>query len=77
MHLVSFDSQTVHVAGVPIHFERGESIRTEYSYKYDDPGLERLASAGGFALRQKWTDTGERFLVAFLEVKRDRFGQMP
>ncbi|MBI4502576.1 MAG: L-histidine N(alpha)-methyltransferase [Gemmatimonadetes bacterium] len=77
MHLVSLESQTVHVAGMPVHFEPGESIRTEYSYKYDEPSLERLASAGGFSVRAKWTEAGEKFLVAFLEVKRDRFGRMP
>src|SRR6185436_417841 len=73
MHLVSTRSQTVQVAGTPIHVERGESIRTEYSYKYDEPGLYRLASAGGFALRRKWTDSNEHFWVALLEAKRDRF----
>ena len=74
MHLVSRIPQTVTVGGIPIHFERDESIRTEYSYKYDEPGLERLASAGGFSLREKWTDSGNQFWVAFLEAKRDRLG---
>jgi dimethylhistidine N-methyltransferase len=72
MHLESMESQTVHVAGTPIHFERGEMLRTEYSYKYDDAGLYRLASAGGFALRKLWTDAGKNFWVAFLEAKRER-----
>ena len=70
MHLLSRESQMVHVGGNPIHFEPGETIRTEYSYKYDEPGLERLASAGGFVIRDKWTDSEQRFWVAFLEEKR-------
>ena len=74
MHLVSKEAHMIHVAGTPIHLERGETIRTEYSYKYDEPGIDRLASAGGFALRQKWTDSREQFWVAFLEVRQDRFG---
>ncbi len=73
MHLESLESQSVHVAGTPVHFERGEMLRTEYSYKYDDAGLYRLASAGGFALRKLWTDAGENFWVAFLEAKRERY----
>lgn len=72
MHLVSREAQTINVAGVPVHFEPGETIRTEYSYKYDEAGLERLASAGGFLVREKWTDSGEQFWVCFLEAKRDR-----
>jgi uncharacterized SAM-dependent methyltransferase len=74
MHLVSRVPQTVLVSGVPIHFERGESIRTEYSYKYDEPGLDRLVSAGGFMLREKWTDPDGQFWVVYLEAKRERYG---
>jgi dimethylhistidine N-methyltransferase len=72
MHLVSKQVQTVMVGEMPIHFEPGETIRTEYSYKYDLPGLERLISAGGFMLRERWADSQDQFWVVMLEAKRER-----
>jgi dimethylhistidine N-methyltransferase len=72
MHLVSSLNQTIMIGETPIHFERGETIRTEYSYKYDLGGLERLASAGGFVLHEHWTDAAEQFWVAYLEAKPER-----
>jgi dimethylhistidine N-methyltransferase len=71
MHLVSQAPQRVHVAGATIAFGRGETIWTESSYKYDRPRLERLVAEGGFALARLWSDPGERFWVACLDVARD------
>lgn len=68
MHLVSLARQTVTVAGVPIRFERGETIWTESSYKYDEERLEQLTTSGGFALTRLWTDGAQRFWVAFLSA---------
>ena len=69
MHLVSQSDQCVHIAGVKIHFSAGESIRTEYSHKYDLGGLSSLAQAGGFALERVWTDERQYFGVSYLTVK--------
>ncbi len=66
MHLESLDAQTVRVAGETITFERGETIWTESSYKYDRVLLDRIAAAAGFVVSRRWTDTAERFWVAFL-----------
>jgi dimethylhistidine N-methyltransferase len=66
MHLVSAEGQTVRVAGHRIRFEPGESIWTESSYKYDEPGLKRLAGSGGFRVKQLWTDSHGLFWLAFL-----------
>ena len=70
MHLVSVAAQTVHVGGVPIAFERGETIWTESSYKYDLPRLTDLAEAAGFGIERLWSDGAGRFWVAFLTALR-------
>lgn len=68
MHLVSLADQTVSVAGTRFHFECGETIWTESSYKYDDAMLARLAASAGFEITRQWTDTEKRFCVAFLSA---------
>jgi L-histidine N-alpha-methyltransferase len=66
MHLESLGAQTARVAGEAFLFERGETIWTESSYKYDRRRLDGVASAAGFAVARVWTDTREQFWVAFL-----------
>lgn len=66
MHLVSLAGQSVRVAGEMIHFERGETIWTESSYKYDRARLEALVGSAGFGIERLWTDGDERFWVALL-----------
>ena len=68
MHLESLEDQIVCVAGVPIEFDRGETIWTESSYKYDRERLDTLVSAGGFEITRLWTDAREQFWVALLSV---------
>ncbi len=71
MHLVSTREQTVTVQGERIHFGRGESIRTEYSYKYDPASFAELARDAGFQLVAHWTDRHQYFGVLQLEVIGD------
>jgi L-histidine N-alpha-methyltransferase len=63
MHLVSREAQTVPIAalGMEVHFERGETIHTESSYKYDRERLADLASLTGFELTKTWTDAAGAF----------------
>jgi uncharacterized SAM-dependent methyltransferase len=68
MHLESLMRQVVHVAGEQVEFERGETIWTESSYKYDGARLDRLVAEGGFQLGRLFTDPGDLFWVAFLTV---------
>ena len=68
MHLVSRREQIVNVAGEPIHFEKGESIWTESSYKYDRARLEELIEVAGFRMRKLWTNKRRQFWVAYLEA---------
>jgi len=66
MHLRSRRPQTICVGGEPIHFEEGETIWTESSYKYSRAALDRLIDESGFRLGKLWTDSSERFWVAYL-----------
>lgn len=66
MHLRSLRDQTVCVAGEAIHFDRGETIWTESSYKYSREALDKLFDASGFTAQRLWTDSQERFWVAYL-----------
>jgi L-histidine N-alpha-methyltransferase len=56
MHLVSLKAQTVHVAGKPITFDRGETIHTENSYKHALPAFQAMAEAAGWQAARVWTD---------------------
>ena len=60
--------QSVAVAGRLFDFAEGERVHTEYSYKYDNIGIEILARAGGFQVAEIWTDPAEMFAVAYLTV---------
>ena len=66
MHLESTIDQRVCVAGAAIEFERGETILTECSYKYDLPFLEAVVRPAGFTIQELWTDERDWFWVGFL-----------
>lgn len=73
MHLVSERSQSVTLdrssaAPARIKFNAGESIITEYSYKYSIPGFQALAAKAGFNPAQVWTDPDNRFSVHAFDV---------
>ena len=54
MHLIARRAHTVTIPEIgEISFEKGESIRTELSYKYDRPILEDILSASGLSI-EKW-----------------------
>ena len=63
MHLVSRVTQTVSVAGEVIRFERGESIHTENSHKYQSGTLEALATSAGWSAQACWTDPEDLFAL--------------
>lgn len=66
MHLVSRKEQAIRVGGRRIPFEKGQTIRTERSYKYSLQGFARLAERGGWAIDTVWTDERGWFSVQFL-----------
>jgi dimethylhistidine N-methyltransferase len=66
MHLVSQRDQCVHLGSERITFREGESIRTEYSYKYSLADLRALAAVAGFEVRRVWSDAERYFTVQYL-----------
>ena len=66
MHLESTIAQQVCVGGASITFERGETILTECSYKYDRDLLEDVIRPAGFQVQKLWTDEHDWFWVGFL-----------
>lgn len=69
MHLLSRTSQTVHIAEASFTLAAGESICTEYSYKYSLQDCERLAETAGMRVREVWLDDKELFSVQYLSVE--------
>jgi dimethylhistidine N-methyltransferase len=69
IYLISRVRQAVHEAGVCIRFAKGESIRTEYSYKYRPEAFRHLADDAGLQVQQVWTDSNDLFSVQYLVVK--------
>ncbi|MFQ5738386.1 MAG: L-histidine N(alpha)-methyltransferase [Acidobacteriota bacterium] len=63
MYLVSTRKQTVRIEllQAEIHFQAGESIHTENSYKYSIDEINSLAQASGFEVSQQWLDSESQF----------------
>ena len=68
MNLVSQRDQTVHVADSEFHFQAGEKIVTEFSYKHTPEGFARLAHIAGFEFQKMWTDDAQLFGIFYLTV---------
>jgi dimethylhistidine N-methyltransferase len=67
--LRSTAEQTVTVAGEPFSFEEGETIHTEYSYKYTLDEFADLVGEAGFSVDRVWTDDRSYFSVQYCTVK--------
>jgi L-histidine N-alpha-methyltransferase len=70
MHLESLYEQTVWVQdlGRGFHFEKGERIHTENSYKFNGASIARLLRRSGFTLERRWTDPQGWFCEALARV---------
>jgi dimethylhistidine N-methyltransferase len=68
MHLVSLAEQVVQLRDVKIHFDRGESIWTEASYKYNPQEFAALVAEAGWRVEHVWTDDRGLFSVQYLSV---------
>lgn len=66
MHLISRRAQRVRCAGEVLHFEEGDSFRTECSYKYTTESFQRLARVAGFTPREVWLDDQRLFALHWL-----------
>ena len=69
MHLVSREDQTVSVGETLVSFRRGETVRTEYSYKYSPSDFAALAERAGLCVNRLWTDAKGWFSVQWLTVQ--------
>jgi dimethylhistidine N-methyltransferase len=70
MHLESVYEQRVWVQDLDrgFHFERGERIHTENSYKFNAESIARLLRRSGFKLETQWTDAQGWFCEALARV---------
>jgi dimethylhistidine N-methyltransferase len=70
MHLESIYEQTVWIQdlGRGFHFDRGERIHTENSYKFNPVSIGRLLRRSGFKLEKRWTDENGWFCEALGRV---------
>jgi len=66
--LRSTEEQTVRVAGRSFAFGAGETIHTEYSYKYTLDDFADLMAAAGFSVEKVWTDDRSYFSVQYCTV---------
>ncbi len=68
MYLVSRRAQDIRLLGQRFHFEPGESIHTENSYKYSLEEFHALGRGAGLRPRQVWLDSARLFSVHYLNV---------
>jgi L-histidine N-alpha-methyltransferase len=70
MHLESVYEQTVWVQDLDrgFHFDQGERIHTENSYKFNQRSIARLLRRSGFKLEKSWTDPQGWFCEALARV---------
>jgi uncharacterized SAM-dependent methyltransferase len=63
IYLVSREKQTVRIKAIDleVHFEEGEAIHTENSYKFDLDQLSAFGSQSGYHLSKTWLDSARRF----------------
>lgn len=66
MHLVSLRTQRVRIGDEVISFAEGESIRTEYSYKYNVEELREWVPRAGLRVERVWLDAQKLFGVLYL-----------
>ncbi len=72
IELVSRLEQTATVDGHAFTFAEGESILTEYSYKYSTTAFAQLAAQAGWSVVRVWTDPNRLFSVQLLDRSEAR-----
>lgn len=68
MYIVSRCDQTVHLGDEEITFYSGETLRTEYSYKYTVEEFQLLAAIAGYQTKSVWTDQQNLFSLHYLHL---------
>jgi len=72
MHLQAAEPIAFEVAGRRFTMERGETIHTENSHKFDRRSQHMLLLAGGWTPVERWLDSGERFSLILADATRPR-----
>lgn len=67
MHLISREAQDVTIEGQRFHFDAGESLHTENSYKYTLDSFAALAASARFGCSGQWADAQDLFSVHYLQ----------
>ncbi len=68
MRLVSTHSQTVHFPDRTFHFDEGDFLVTEHSYKYTIEDFALLCEESGWRTRSLWSDRDALFSLWYLET---------
>ena len=68
MHLISKKEQTLKMLGHTFHFDKGESIHTENSYKYSVDEFQDLVEKAGWKADKVWLDKKHYFSVYFFRA---------
>jgi dimethylhistidine N-methyltransferase len=68
MAIVSLIDQVVQIKDTKVSFSAGETLRTEYSYKYSVAEFQEMAIAAGLNPKRVWTDVKQLFSLHYLEV---------
>jgi dimethylhistidine N-methyltransferase len=71
MHLEARSNLTVTWDGGRRHFEKGECIHTENSYKYTQQAFSKLLQQAGFEVAGRWTDARGWFMVCHAKAVDD------
>lgn len=72
MHLVAQEAFAFEVAGEAIALDKGESIHTENSHKFNRRTSNMLLLASGWEPQARWVDSQERFSLLLAEARPDR-----
>lgn len=68
MHLISQRPQQIRLGVDVFHFDEGETIHTENSYKYSIDEFQAMATRAGYKPTAVWTDANELFSLHYLHV---------
>ncbi len=68
MHLQSLCEQQVQIAGQRFAFSQGETLHTEYSYKFTIAGVQQTAAQAGLHAGPVWTDPQHMFGLLWLDI---------
>jgi len=72
MHLEALEAIEFEVSGHRFALDKGETIHTENSHKFDRRSQYTLLLAGGWTPVERWLDPGERFSLILAEATRPR-----